>query len=139
MRGKRANGFAVAVIHLENLCILCINVQRRFEYRAFPELFTHEAAQLCLVHDGLRKDITGTRKCIVGGWYFLFGIYVRGCKLLGCPRCLPLHKHGICERLQPALTRHGGSGTFFLLVGTIEVLKRLQFLGALNRHAQFVG
>ena len=139
MGGERANGFAVAVIHLKDLRILCIHVQRRFEYGIFPKLFTHEAAQLRLVHYGLRKDITGTRKRIVGGRYFLFSIYVRGCKLLGCPRCLPLHKHGICERLQPALTRHGGSGTFFLLVGAIEILKRLQLFGALDRHAQLFG
>ena len=83
MRGKCADRLAVAVVHLKDLCILGIGIERRFKDSTVPKLLTHEAAQLRLVHDRLGEDIACTRKCVGDRWDFLFCIYIWCSNFLG--------------------------------------------------------
>ena len=138
MRGKCADGLAVAVVHLKDLCILGIGIERRFKDGTSPKLFAHEAAQLRLVHDRLGEDITRTRKCVSNCWDFLFCIYIRCSSFLGRAFGLSLEQHRVCKVLQPPLTGNGGACAFFLLIGTVEIFECLKFFGGFDFCTQIV-
>ena len=138
MRGECADGLAVAVVHLKDLCILGIGVERRLKDSVPPKLLAHEATQLRLVHDRLGEDITGTRKCVGDCWDFLFCIYIRCSCFLKRARRLPLEQHRICQSLKSALACNGGTCPFFLFVWTVEILECLQLGCVFNRRAELV-
>ena len=68
----------------------------------------------------------------------LFCIYIRCSGFLGRAFGLSLEQHRVCKVLQPPLTRNGGTCAFFLLIGTVEILKCLEFFGGFDFCTQLV-
>ena len=98
---------------------------------------THGAAHARVVRDPFCEDV----RCALKRFFYVrdtrCGIDIRCCKLRGIV-CGVLLRKTVRKRLQSLRLCDGGAGVALLLVGKVQIFKRGQRCGVLDRRTQFL-
>ena len=101
-------------------------------------IFPQHLPDFGIIGNHFSDDVIGPLKGIGDGFHPLFWVYIIFRRRCGFGAGGGLCEEELRQRLQPLLSCHGGPGTAFLLIGTVEVLHLGQSGGGVDGGGEFL-